>query len=283
MNVSNLFVLFFYLIVVALIITIIITLLRAITFPTPTNNVLNTSHYMEPFWASDDDATLSKMKQKTAEIQAVKEQVQASVDELGDVADETCDIMRNVEKGFVSNASALSEAELELPQEEQQQRLEQKTRRARLNFQQRKKTFGALNKPVYECFFASPNDLAAVQDELTTEVDSLEALLDNAEIMAANVKAEQVGSLLRFNFPYLTKGFGEIEEFADAPAALLARADKALGKAYTFLKTISQLQADVSDQKSLQGALINKGKNLLKGDVSEADIRKSKEVTSGRL
>lgn len=287
MNGNSVFILFFYLIVVVLITATIVMLLRAVTCPTPTNTTLNASYYMEPFWATDDDAVLSKMKQKMSEVQSVKEQLQASIDELGDVADETCDIMRNVEKGFVSNASALSEAELELSQQEQQQRLEQKTRRARLNFQQRKKTFAALKgltAPVYECFFASPNDVAAVQDELMTEVDSLEKVLDSAEIVAANVKAEQVGSLLRFNFPYLTKGFGEIETFVDTtatPAQLLARADKALGKAYAFMKTISQLQADVSDQKNLQDALTNKGKNLLKGDISEADIRKSKEVTAG--
>lgn len=232
----------------------------------------------EPFETSRADGTLVAIKTRINDLRAAGDLVQDALDTLNDAADETCNIMSEVEEVYVGNSSAPSdESEFNLPAEIQKKRQQERERRARLRFAEERKLYAAVTKkPVYECFSASADDVAEAEQELSMLVNDITSILDTAEVKLAAEKQEKIRSLLNFNARYLKKAVNAATAegfWADLKgAALLAKADELLGKAKTIYGEIMALKQDVKVQRQVANGLTKKASAIANGEFNEADI-----------
>ena len=157
-------------------------------------------------------------------------------------------------------------------------RTEDRKTRAVRRFEEEKKMFVALHKqkPVLECFSASPDDIAAAEDELSEQVNDLVTIMDTAEVKMAVIKGEKIYSLLGFNSQYLKKAVDAItpEGFWSElrGSALLSKADELIGIAITFHEKMQDLKKAVNIQKQTASLLNKKQSDLQKGNVAPSDI-----------
>jgi hypothetical protein len=232
----------------------------------------------EPFEPSRADGTLTAIQTRIKDLRAAGDLVQDALDTMNDAADETCNIMREVEEVYVGNSSAPSDpSEFDLPAEIQKKRQQERERRGRLRFAEERKLYAAMTKkPVYECFSASSTDVAEAEQELSMLVNEITGILDTAEVKLAAEKQEKIRSLLNFNERYLKKAVNAATAegfWADLKgAALLAKADELLGKAKTIYGDILALKQDVKLQRQVANGLTKKAVALGNGEFSQSDI-----------
>lgn len=233
----------------------------------------------EPFEPSATDGRLTAIKQRISDLRAATDLVQTALDDMNDAAEETCNIMKEVEEVYVGNSSAPpDESEFNLPAEQQKQRRADRERRAKLRFAEERKLFGSITgKPVLECFVASDSDVQEAETELSFMVNEATAILDNAEVKIAAEKKEKIRSLLNFNARYLKKAVNAATAegfWADLKGpALLSKADELLGKAKTLFAEIQELKRDVKLQRQAVKGLTKKASNLADGKFEANDIQ----------
>jgi len=238
----------------------------------------------EPF--TNSPSYYDSIQERIASIRDMKRALGDGLDDLDDSADETCDIMRQVEDIYVSNNSAPNDAsEYNLPQSMQDARMGRRKKRAEASFTNKKHQYSAIYKvaPVYECFNGE-EDIVGAEEELRTEILDVERIIDTAEMKGAVAKGEQVSSLLGFNATFLKRGIPNIiESFANSTKNamvdisnlsgpdLLAYADQLIGKGATVREEVSKLKAAVATQKMAAKALTNKSADLQRGDIRATD------------
>ena len=240
---------------------------------------------MYEHFESAADATVSAMKKRTEQLRALKERIQSDMDNLNESSDDVCNILKEIEDSYVSNAMApTDEAEYSLPADIQSQRKAERKRRALLRFKEEQKLYGTIyKKPILECFYADGADVAAAEEELKIEVASMQALLDTAEIKMSATRLEKTRGLMGYTAQQLKKVVDAMtskpkEGWADVPAdenlhgaKLIAEADRLLGIASTFHKEILQLRQDVLIQKDTAGQIKQKQKAVGNGQLTESD------------
>jgi hypothetical protein len=256
----------------ALLIAGIILLIQNITCKSGPANVYE--HF------DDSDDYLSNLKTKLTHVKKAIDTIQNDMDVVNDAADETCDIMKNVEDTYISNGSAPSDdSEYSMPQSVQQDRLKQRRARAAKNFKVQQNLFiESHNKhPLLECF-ASPEDVGEAEQNLNDSVRELTSLLDSAEMKLAVTKGEQTWMTLLFNAPYLKKAIDSTtpktsENFDTVKGAdILSKADELVGKANTLHARFQQVHDQVKTQKTVATSLTKKSGDLQKGKISQSDI-----------
>ena len=218
------------------------------------------------------------LKQRIRDLRSATTLVQDTLDTMNDAADETCNIMKEVEQVYVGNSSApTDEAEFNLPAAQQKERRAERERRAKLRFAEERKIYSIMNKkPILECFSASEQDIKDAEDELSQIVNEATTVLDNAEVKMAAEKKEKIRSLLNFNARYLKKAINTATAegfWAELRGtALLAKADELLGKAKTTYNEIQALKKDVKLQRQAANELTKKASNLGDGKYETSDI-----------
>lgn len=269
----------------ALVISALVILIK---FSVHVCNGLNSnskSNVYERFETEDDQ--LAAIKKRIQGIQTIKENIQSDLDDLNDAADDTCNIMKQVEDSYIASVSVPSDdSETDLSVEMQRRRDADRNARAKRRFEGEKRMFVALHKqaPLLECFSASPDDVANAEQELRDQVDEMTLLLDNAEIKLAAEKGAKVNSLLAFNAQYLKKAVDAItvkEGFWSElrGAALLSKADELIGIALSFHESMQALKQSVSIQKKTAAALNKKKRELDQGNFAPSDIAHSAMAT----
>jgi hypothetical protein len=241
----------------------------------------------EHFEASSADGLLVEYTKRIPQIRAIKEQLEHDMETLNDLADDTCNIMAQIQDTYVGNTAAPSdEEEYNLPQAQQKKLQENRRRRGILRFEEEKKQYMALNqrKTILECFSADANDLAEAEQTLSDEVSELLTIIDSAEVRIAAEKGEKIDSLLGFNAKYLKKALdtATVEGFFQElkGTALIAKADELIGKAITVHDKLVILKKKVAQQKLAVKSLTVQAANLEKGNISPviADIAISKQL-----
>ena len=256
----------------ALLIAGIILLIQSITCKSGSPNVYE--HF------DDSDDYLSNLKTKLTQVKKAIDTIQNDMDVVNDAADDTCNIMKNIEDTYISNGSAPSDdSEYSLPQSVQQEHLKQRKARAAKNFKVQQNLFiESHNKhPLLECF-ASSEDVGGAEQSLADAVQELSGLLDNAEMKLAITKGEKTWMSLLFNAPYLKKAIDSTtpktsENFDTVKGAdILSKADELVGKANTLHARFQQVHEQVHTQKMVAGSLAKKSGDLQKGKISQSDI-----------
>jgi hypothetical protein len=267
--------------VVAIVITSIIALIRYNTCsPHP--------GYYEPFEDTGLSKSISDMRARIQHIQGIKDSLSTTMEEVNDAADDTCDILKQIEDSYVSSGSAPSdETEYSLPQATQDKRMAERKKRAEKRFTTEESVFKSVSKrQLLECFANNDqaeetkdltDEAAATQQELTDELSELQTLIDNAEIQAAVNKIDQINARLMFNAPYINKGLKSVTEGFDddqpiTPDALIAKADVAIAKALAVREQLTAVKDAVEKQKYVSRLLNQKRENLQNGNVDESDL-----------
>ncbi len=224
---------------------------------------------------SGADGLLVEYKKRIPKVKSIKEQLERDMETISDMADDTCNIMAQIQDTYVGNSAAPSdEDEYNLPKAQQEKLQENRRRRGILRFEEEKKQYMALNqrKTILECFSADADDLAEAEQTLSDEVSDLLAIIDSAEVRLAAEKGEKIDSLLGFNAKYLKKALdtATVEGFflELKGTALIAKADELIGKAITVHDKIMMLKAKVAQQKRAAKSLNVQAANLEQGNVS---------------
>ena len=250
-------------------IILIVWFVRRMTGPSRLGNVY------EHFQASSADGLLVEYKKRIPKVKSIKEQLEKDMELLSDMADDTCNIMAQIQDTYVGNSVAPSdEDEYNLPKAQQEKLQETRKRRGILRFEEEKKQYMALNqrKTILECFSADGDDLAEAEQTLSDEVSDLLAVIDSAEVRIAAEKGEKIDSLLGFNAKYLKKALdtATVEGFFMElkGTALIAKADELIGKAITVHDKIMMLKGKVVQQKRAAKSLNAQAANLDDGNFS---------------
>jgi hypothetical protein len=262
--------------VVAIVTTSIIALIRYNTCsPHP--------GYYEPFEDTGLSKSIGDMRVRIQRIQGIKDILSNTMEEVNDAADDTCDILKQIEDSYVSSGSAPSdESEYSLPQATQDKRMADRKKRAEKRFATEESVFKSVSKrQLLECFAnndpAEAAEAASTQQELTDELHELQQLIDNAEIQSAVNKIDQINARLMFNAPYINKGLKSVTEGFDdgqpiTPDALIAKADIAIAKAATVHDQLLAVKDAVEKQKYVSRQLNQKREKLQNGNVDESDL-----------
>jgi hypothetical protein len=223
-----------------------------------------------------ESSSASPYADRIVRIQDAKNMVQTDIDRLGEIEDETCAIMSEIEEVFLKNSSAapMTAEEYNLPADIQTKFANKRKDRAKLRWSENKKTYSALRKnvPLLECFVSGGSE-----ETLATEVSELETLIQSPAVQGILQRVETTRASLGFNAEQLDKGLGPIitgsssvnEGFASElrGSALLSKADELLGKAMAFHTTINELQSEVKAQANTTKNVINTSTNLLSGNI----------------
>lgn len=204
---------------------------------------------------SQNARDLQMINDRIERVRAEKERLQRDLDDLGDITDDTCSILKMVEERYIGNAMApTDETEYDLPPAIQKQRQEQRKKRAQERFQQEKKLYAAANKgaTVYECFEDAPkdvskDDLEAAEAILQKEIEELHSLLDSAEVQLSVKRGKEVYSLLGFNAKFLQKGIDAVkppEGFMNyfTGGTLVTKADALIGKSQAIREQFANVK-----------------------------------------
>jgi len=226
------------------------------------------------------DSYPTQLKQRIQSVQNATSILQSDLDKAGDAADDTCSILKSVERTYISNNSAPSdESEYSLPPEEQQRGAERRQRSASKRFAGSMTAFSEShnNQSLLECF-AGSEDVESLEDDLRTGVSELVQLIDSAELKEATKRGQQTWYTLLFTAPMLKKGIETAvpEAFADilTGGALLSAADVAVGKANTIHKAFLVIMDQVKNQKQVNSLMTKKSGDLQKGKVDQRDVDK---------
>jgi len=230
----------------------------------------------------DSDSYLKNLKKRIPKVKKASETIQNDLDILGESADDTCNIMNNVEETYISSKAIPSDdSEFELSKEVQQKKMDRRQARAKKNFQLEKDAFVKTNNAqLLECFTddSSADDIADAEEELNDAIGELTRLLDGAEMQMAIEKAKKTWFSLLFNAPYLKKAIDATtpktsENFENQKGGeLLSKADELVGKANTLHVAIVEFVKKVKEQKTVAGALNKKSADLQNGKVDQSDI-----------
>jgi hypothetical protein len=228
-------------------------------------------------FANSDDDYLTQLKSRIESLSAVKNKVEDAVASLNDSADETCNIMKELEQVYVGNSAAPSDpSEFSLPKAIQEKRRSDRERRAVSRFAEERALFSAAARsPILECF-AAGNSVTEAETELAGLCDELTVVLDSAEVKMMDVKKQKIRTLMDFNGRYLKKALNTATAegfYSDLRGpALLVKADTLLGKASTIYDDIMALKNDVKLQRTAVNQLTKRGADLQNGNYKQADI-----------
>ena len=238
------------------------------------------------FEAFEDEAKDPKAKDpvkeitdRTAELTSLQDQIDTDLQALDDAADSTCEITKQIEDSYVSNAAApTDEAEYQMPPDVQKDRQTKRNQRSKTRFQTEKKRYSAVKgtTPVYECFAdaEAQDTIVAAESDLRSTMDDITRVMDTAEMKAAAAKGSALQSLLGFNAGYLKKGVSTITEgFADALTgkALLDAADALITKGKDLHTAVVNITAAVKQQQVAAKGVFQKSKDLQDGKVNPDD------------
>lgn len=207
-------------------------------------------------------------------IRKLRDILQSDLDSLNDSNDDTCEIMKQIEGSAISSYSAAED-----PNDTDPKRAKSRKVRAEKRFQSEQDQYVQIHKkPLLECFSVSE------EQELSGELDALNALMETTELKLAPKKIDSVYATLGFNSGYLkkivnaatpTEGF-----YSDLRGPLLlAKADEAIQKANNLHTKIQSLRKDVDKQKEIAKALHDKNNDYQNGNVSQNDIRNVESKT----
>lgn len=264
---------FFAFVFITLVCTGIIMLIRNITCTQG-----QPANVYEHFDDSDD--YLKNLKTRITNAKQANDTLQNDLDILNDNAEDTCEIMSNVEDMYVSSRAAPSDdSDLSLPREEQQKKMDRRRDRAKKNFQLAKDTFvkSNNNQKLLECF-ASVDNIEDAEQDLNDAIGDLTKTIDGAEMQLAIAKGKQTWFSLLFNAPYLKKAINittakPSENFDNQTGGLLlSKADELIGKANTIHNVFLIIIKSVKDQKTVAGALAKKNANLQNGNIEQGDV-----------
>lgn len=228
-------------------------------------------------FANKGDSYLAQLKSRIESITAAKNKVEDAIASLNDTADETCNIMKELEQVYVGNSAAPSDpSEFSLPSAIQEKRRADRERRAVSRFAEERALFSAAaQSPILECFSAG-NSVAEAETELAGLCDEITVALDSAEVKMMDVKKQKIRTLMDFNGRYLKKALNTAtaEGFYSElrGPALLVKADTLLGKASTIYDDIMTLKNDIKLQRSAVNQLTKRGTDLQAGNYKPADI-----------
>jgi len=231
---------------------------------------------------ADSDSYLKNLKKRIPKVKKASETIQNDLDILSESADDTCNIMNNVEETYISSKAIPSDdSEFDLPKEAQQKKMDRRQARAKKNFQLEKDAFVKTNgAKLLECFTddSSADDIADAEEELNDAIGELTQVLDGAEMQMAIEKAQKTWFSLLFNAPYLKKAIDATtpktsENFENQKGLeLFIKADELVGKANTLHAAIVEFVKKVKEQKTVAGALNKKSADLQNGKVDQSDI-----------
>lgn len=228
-------------------------------------------------FANEDESYLAQLRSRIESITAAKNKVEDAVASLHDSADETCNIMKELEQVYVGNSAAPSDpSEFSLPAAIQEKRRTDRERRAVSRFAEERKLFSAAaQSPILECFNAG-NSVSEAEVELAGLCDEITTALDSAEVKMMDIKKQKIRTLMDFNGRYLKKALNTAtaEGFYSElrGPALLVKADTLLGKASTIYNDIMELKHDIKLQRTAVNQLTKRGTDLQAGNYKPADI-----------
>lgn len=254
--------------VVAAVLMTILMLLQARGCDAPLSNAY------EPFTSG-----AALIKDRISRIQNAKGIIQDDIDRLGEIEDETCAIMSQIQEVFIKNSSAalLNEEEYDLPADTQAKFADQRKRRAKIRWEENKKLYSGLRKNVrlLECFTSS--DTTDAQETLATEVAELETIIQSPIVRGILRRVESTRASLGFNEEQLNKGLGPaivetsivnegfVSQLRGVP--LLIKADELLGKALAFHTAINELQNEVQTQSNTTKNVLSTSSDILSGNI----------------
>jgi len=240
---------------------------------------------------ADSDSYLKNLKKRIPKVKKASETIQNDLDILSESADDTCNIMNNVEETYISSKAIPSDdSEFDLPKEAQQKKMDRRQARAKKNFQLEKDAFVKTNGALLECFTddSSADDIADAEEELNDAIGELTQVLDGAEMQMAIEKAQKTWFSLLFNAPYLKKAIDATtpktsENFENQKGLeLFIKADELVGKANTLHAAIVEFVKKVKEQKTVAGALTKKSADLQNGKVDQSDIDTATSHTTSK-
>ena len=229
-----------------------------------------------------EDSYASALNARIKNVQNAINNIQGDLDTYGDSADETCDIMKNVEATFISSKSAPSdESEYSLPRETQNFNFERRKKYAAKRFKSEISDFETSKEhKLLECFTDS-QDTGALEDNLRSGIDTLTKLIDSSELKIAVDKGSQIWYTLLFTAPHLKKAVNvtTVESFGETLLTggdLLSKADELVGKANTLHQQFAALMDQVKKQKQINSTLTKKAGDLQNGKASDTDVQSVK-------
>ena len=227
--------------------------------------------YLLTFWCSEGFADADPIGQRIKALQTMRNTLTKDLESLDDAADAACDVTKQIEDSYVSNNSApTDESEYQLPPNIQKERQEKRNVRTKKRFEEEKKRYSVLKNtdPIYECF---EDAVKAKEDELRSELEDVQRILDTAEAKAVAAKGLRLQSLLGFNAGYLKKGVSTVTEGFATGSALLAAADDLVAKGNAVHADIVKITTAVKNQQAIAKGVFQKTQNLQNGKVSEQD------------
>ena len=231
-------------------------------------------NYYEHF-ESPNDWSVSAIRSRIDKIVNLKEGLLAYAEDISILADETCMIMKTVEDKYVRNASQLkNEEDYEKPRDEQDRMIKQRETLAKKRFAEQQSMYAAVNgqKPLLECFYADNDDVASAESELNLQLNEMEKILNTAEVKAAALKKEKIGTTLGFSMNYLSDAVKSLETpkvegfYSELSGpALIAKADAMIGKAASLKNELEDLRRQIDKQNDMIRILNSKQKNEARG------------------
>ena len=236
---------------------------------------LGIKYLLSTFWCTEGFEDKDPVGQRIKALQTMRDTLTKDLEALDDAADAACDVTKQIEDSYVSNNSApTDESEYQLPQDVQADRQQKRNARTKKRFEEEKKRYSVLKntEPIYECFEdKDADDTAAKEEELRSEIEDVQRILDTAEAKAVAAKGLRLQSLLGFNAGYLKKGVSTVTEGFATGSALLAAADDLIAKGNAVHAEIVNITSAVKTQQAVAKGVFQKTQNLQNGKVSDQD------------
>ena len=226
------------------------------------------------------DDYVPNLKARIQKVQSATDMIQNDLDTLGDSADETCEIMKDMESSFISSHSAPpDDSEYSLPHDQQKVKVDRRKANAKKRFASSIATYEeSKGVRTLECFADATSDavVEALEDDLRSGIDTLAKLIDSSELRMAVEKAQKVWYTLLFTSPLLKKAVDAVttEAFDTLLQGgnLLSKADELVGKATTLHEQFLRIVNEVGKQKSVNISLNKKSAEIQNGKASTKDI-----------
>jgi len=228
-------------------------------------------YLLTTFWCTEGFVDKDPYGQRIKALQKMRDTLTKDLEALDDAADAACDVTKQIEDSYVSNNSApTDESEYQMPPDIQKERQQKRNIRTKKRFEDEKKRYSVLKNtdPIYECFEDADK---AKEDELRSELEDVQRILDTAEAKAVAAKGLRLQSLLGFNAGYLKKGASTATEGFATGSALLAAADDIIAKGNAVHAEIVNITKAVKNQQAIAKGVLQKSDNLQNGKVSQQD------------
>lgn len=230
-------------------------------------------YLLTTFWCTEGFADADPVGQRIKALQTMRDTLTKDLEALDDAADAACDVTKQIEDSYVSNNSApTDESEYQMPPDIQKERQQKRNIRTKKRFEDEKKRYSVLKNtdPIYECFEDAAKEKEK-EDELRSELEDVQRILDTAEAKAVAAKGLRLQSLLGFNAGYLKKGVSTVTEGFATGSALLAAADDLIAKGNAVHAEIVNITSAVKTQQAVAKGVFQKTQNLQNGKVSDQD------------